>query len=132
LTASRSPLLLTPSGLGDSDPACDPGWLMTFPGLLPFSGKSLPLRSPFSGLSVSGSSELRSTFALLLAKVFCISSIILAMPPPELLPTVPYPLDELPLELPEFSELAEPVLTPFVFFNFAAWRAAAKPDIGFS
>lgn len=42
---------------------------------------------------------------------------------------MPYPLDE-PLELPEFSELAELALTPFVFFNFAACRAAARPDIG--
>ena len=41
-------------------------------------------------------------------------------------------LDELPLELPEFSELDEPVLTPLVFFSFAACSAAAKPDIGFS
>lgn len=57
---------------------------------------------------------------------------MLAIPPPELLPTVPYPLVELPLELPEFSELAEPVLTPFVFFSLAACRAAARPDIGFS
>ena len=41
-------------------------------------------------------------------------------------------LDELPLEVPEFSELDELVLTPFVFFNLAACRAAASPDIGFS
>jgi len=57
---------------------------------------------------------------------------MLDIPPPELLPTVPYPLAELPLELPEFSELAEPVLTPLVFFSVTPCRAAAKFDIGFS
>ena len=76
-------------GFGDSEPACDPGWLRGLPGLALFSSMSR-LTSPFSLLSESGSSELLSTLARLLANVFCISSIILAIPPPELLPTVPY------------------------------------------
>ena len=67
----------------------------------------------------------RSTFALLLARVFCISSIIEAMAGRSSLPLPIEPYPELPVLLvvlpPEFSELLG------VFLSLAACKAAASP-----
>ena len=69
------------------------------------------------------------TFALLLASVFCISSIMEAIPPPCLWPMDPYPellLLDPPLPPPPLGSWLALVVVD-VFRSLQACRAAARP-----